>query len=66
MEEGVGPPPRADCDRSWVKMEGTQNSIGEGIGPPPGSAVTNRADIGRLGLPSWSAVTSRGPPLGPH
>ena len=28
MEEGVGSPPRADCDRSWVKMEGAQTSIG--------------------------------------
>ena len=34
MEEGVGPPPRADCDRSWVNMEGAQTDIGEGIGPP--------------------------------
>ena len=34
MEEGVGPPPRADCDRSWVKMEEAQTDIGEGVGPP--------------------------------
>ena len=34
MEEGVGPPPRADCDRSWVNMEGAQTDIGEGVGPP--------------------------------
>ena len=34
MEEGVGPPPRADCDRSLVNMEGTQTDIGEGVGPP--------------------------------
>ena len=36
MEEGVGPPPRADCDRSWVNMEGAQADIGEGVGPPQG------------------------------
>ena len=34
MEEGVGPPPRADCDLSWVNMEGAQTDIGEGVGPP--------------------------------
>ena len=34
MEEGVGPPPRADCDHSWVNMEGAQTDIGEGVGPP--------------------------------
>ena len=33
MEEGVGPPPGADCDRSWVNMEGAQTDIGEGVGP---------------------------------
>ena len=32
------------------------------LGLFPGPPVTNRADIGRLGRPSWSAVTSRGPP----
>lgn len=37
---------------SWVKMEGAHTAIGEGVGPPPGSAVANRADIGELGLPS--------------
>ena len=31
--EGVGPPPRADCDHSWVNMEGAQTDIGEGVGP---------------------------------
>ena len=41
MEKGVGPPPRADCDRSWVNMEGTQTDIGKGAGPPL-RAVTNR------------------------
>jgi len=34
MEEGVGPPSRANCDRSWVKMEGAQTDIGKGVGPP--------------------------------
>ena len=34
MDEGVGPPPRADCDLSWVNMEGAQTDIGEGVGPP--------------------------------
>ena len=34
MEEGVGPPPRADCDRSWVNMEDAQTDIGEGVGSP--------------------------------
>ena len=34
MEEGVGPPPRADCERSWVNMEGAHTDIGEGVGPP--------------------------------
>ena len=24
----------ADCDRSWVNMEGAQTDIGEGVGPP--------------------------------
>ena len=28
MEGGVGSPPRADCDWSWVKMESAQTSIG--------------------------------------
>ena len=42
MEEGVGPPLRADCVRSWVNMEGTQIDIGEGpeLDLPSGSAVT--------------------------
>ena len=34
MEKGVGPPPGADCDRSWVNMEGAQTDIGKGVGPP--------------------------------
>ena len=34
MEEGVKPPPRTDCDRSGVNMEGAQTDIGEGVGPP--------------------------------
>ena len=25
---------RADCDRSWVNMEGAQIVIGDGVGPP--------------------------------
>ena len=32
--EGVGPPPRADCDRFWVNMEGAQTDLGKGVGPP--------------------------------
>ena len=28
MEEGVGPPPRADCDRSWVNMDYDQHRKG--------------------------------------
>ena len=24
----------ADCDRSWVNMEGAQTAIGDGVGPP--------------------------------
>ena len=32
MEEEVGPPPRADCDRSCVNMEGAHTNIGEGVG----------------------------------
>ena len=32
IEEGVGPPPRADCDRSWVNMEGAHTDIGEEVG----------------------------------
>ena len=34
MEEGVGPPPRVDCDHSCVNMEGAQTDIGEGVGSP--------------------------------
>lgn len=34
MEEGVGPPPRADYDHSWVNMESAQTDIGEGVGSP--------------------------------
>ena len=50
MEEGVGPPPRADCDRSWVNMEGAQTDTGEGVGPPL-----------RVGCDqSWASL---GPPL---
>ena len=50
MEEGVGRPPRADCDRSWVNMEGAQTDIGEGVGHPL-----------RVGCDqSWA---SQGPPL---
>ena len=41
MEEGVWPPPRADCDRSWVNMEGAQTDIEEWV-LPAGFAVTNR------------------------
>ena len=36
IEEGVGPPPRADCDRSWVNMEGAHRYTGGRW------AVTNR------------------------
>ena len=50
MEEGVGPPPRADCDRSWVNMEGAQTDTGEGVGPP--------LRVGRD--QSWASL---GPPL---
>ena len=50
MEEGVGPPPRADCNRSWVNMEDAQTDIGEGVGPPL-----------RVGCDqSWASL---GPPL---
>jgi len=50
MEEGVGPPSRADCDCSWVKMEGAQTDIGEVVGPPL-----------RVGCDqSWASL---GPPL---
>ena len=69
MEEGVGPPPRADCDRSWVNMEGAQTDKGEGVGPPlrVGCDLSlvnmHRPITGReLVLPSGSAVTNRGPP----
>ena len=41
MKEGVEPPPRADCGRSWVNMEGAQTDIGEVVGSPL-RAVTNR------------------------
>ena len=34
MKDGVGPPPRADCDRSWVNMEGARTDIGKGAGTP--------------------------------
>ena len=50
MEEGVGPPPRADCDRSWVNMEGAQTDIGEGVEPP-------------LRVGSDQSWASLGPPL---
>ena len=50
MDEEVGPPPRADCDLSWVNMEGAQTEIGEGVGPPL-----------RVGCDrSWASL---GPPL---
>ena len=34
MEEGVGTPSRADCDHSWVNMEGAQTDIAEGVESP--------------------------------
>ena len=50
IEEGVGPPPRADCDRSWVNMEGAQTNMGEGVGPPL------RVCCDRIPMCSWASL----------
>ena len=59
MEEEVGPPPRADCDRSWVNMEGAHTGMEEGVGPSP------KADCDHSWVNMEGAQTDIGEGVGP-